>query len=37
MSCAGVVILDCGGLVIVASSKVLNGAYVAEVDRKSVV
>ena len=31
MSCAGVVILDCRGLVIVASSKVLNGAYVAEV------
>ena len=31
MSCAGVVIRDCRGLVIAASSKVLNGAYVAEI------
>ena len=31
MSCAGVVIRDYRGLVIAASSKVLNGAYVVEV------
>ena len=37
MSCAGVVIRDCRGLVIAAGSKVLNGAYVAEVTKALVV